>query len=128
MRYLLDTHSLIWFIIGDLQLSDRARQLMDDDNNELFLSIASMWEMAIKCSIGKLHLTQPFEKLFPAQLDTNDISVLSITVDHLKAVCYLPLHHRDPFDRLIVAQAQVEHLPLISADTILDSYGVQRVW
>src|ERR1041384_5433923 len=121
MRYLLDTHSLIWFISGDNQLSTRARQLMDDDSNELFLSIASLWEMAIKYSIGKLHLTQPFEKLFPAQMDANNIGVLSITVEHLKVVCYLPPHHRDPFDPLIVAQAQVERLPLISADSILDS-------
>ena len=128
MRYLLDTHSLIWFIGGDLQLSVHARQLMDDEGNELFISIGSLWEMAIKFSIGKLNLAQPFEKLFPEQLDNNSIEILDITVDHLKAVCYLPFHHRDPFDRLIIAQAQVERLPIISVDTVFDDYGVKREW
>ena len=128
MRYLLDTHSLIWFIGGDLQLSVHARQLIDDEGNELFISIASLWEMAIKFSIGKLNLEQLFEKLFPEQLDNNSIEILDITVGHLKAVCYLPFHHRDPFDRSIIAQAQVERLPIISVDTVFDDYGVKRGW
>jgi PIN domain nuclease of toxin-antitoxin system len=128
MRYLLDTHGLIWFLSGDARISAEARQLIEDDNNDLFVSIASLWEMAIKYSLGKLYLTQPFEVLFPAQLEANDIKVLDITIDHLQATCRLPLYHRDPFDRLIIAQAQVERLPLISTDTILDSYGVRRIW
>jgi PIN domain nuclease of toxin-antitoxin system len=128
VRYLLDTHSLIWFLSGDPQLSAIARKLIDDENNVLFINIASLWEMAIKFSIGKLNLGQPFEMLFPEQLNTNSIEMLDITVDHLKMVCSLPFHHRDPFDRLIVAQALVEHLPVISIDTILDSYGIKREW
>ncbi len=83
MKYLLDTHSLIWFIGGDAQLSPDARQLIDDEENELFISIASLWEMAIKFSIGKLDLGQPFEKLFPEQLQNNSIEILGITVEHL---------------------------------------------
>ena len=118
MRYLLDTHSLIWFLNGDDQLSDFARQLIEDENHELFISIASLWEMSIKFSLGKLNLGQPFETIFPTQLESNSIAILAITVEHLTAVCNLPFHHRDPFDRLIIAQAQVELLPIISTDRI----------
>ena len=128
MNYLLDTHSLMWFLSGDVQLSARARQLMEDEDNELFLSVASLWEMAIKFSLGKLTLEQSFEQMFPQQLDRNSISVLGITLDHLKAVCNLPFHHRDPFDRLIVAQAQVERMAVISTDAMLDRYGLNREW
>ena len=128
MRYLLDTHSLIWFIGGEPQLSAHARQLMDNETNELFVSVASLWEMAIKFSIGKLNLEQPFDEMFPEQLENNSIEILGITLDHLKAVCNLPFHHRDPFDRLIIAQAQVEQLPIISVDTVFDDYGVKREW
>ena len=81
--------------------------------------------MAIKFSVGKLELGQPFEELFPHQLENNSIEILAITVEHLKAVCSLPFHHRDPFDRLIIAQSQIEKLPIISKDTIFDRYGVK---
>ena len=128
MRYLLDTHSLIWFIEGDAKLSVRARQLIDDEANELFVSVASLWEMAIKFSIGKLNLGRPFAELFPEQLVDNSIEMLGVTVDHLWAVCELPFHHRDPFDRLLIAQAVVERLPIVSADVIFDRYGVRREW
>lgn len=128
MRYLLDTHSLIWFLSGDAQLSAHARQLMDDEGNELFISIASLWEMAIKLSIGKLMLGQPFEKIFPQQLKNNSIEVIDISIDHLKVVCNLPFHHRDPFDRLLIAHAHVEGLPIISIDAVFDNYGVKREW
>lgn len=128
MRYLLDTHSLIWFIGGEPQLSAHVRQLMDEEENELFISIASLWEMAIKFSIGKLDLEQPFEEMFPEQLENNSIEILGITIDYLKAVGNLPFHHRDPFDRLIIAQAQVEGLPIISVDAVFDDYGVKRQW
>lgn len=126
MRCLLDTHSLIWFIGGDTQLGVDARQLIDDEENQIYISIASLWEMAIKFSIGKLNLEQPFEEMFPEQLEINSIEILGITIDHLKAAASLPFHHRDPFDRLIIAQAQVEGLPIISADNIFDDYGVKR--
>lgn len=128
MRYLLDTHSLIWFIGGDDQLSVRARRVIEDESNELFISVASLWEMAIKFSIGKLDLGRPFEELFPSELEKNSIEVQSITVDHLKNVCNLPFHHRDPFDRLIIVQSHVEKLPIISVDAIFGKYGVKREW
>ena len=128
MTYLLDTHALIWFIEGDDQLSAHARRLMEDEVNELFISVASLWELAIKVSIGKLHLAQSFETLFPSQLETNSIEILSISVDHLKEVSGLPFHHRDPFDRLMIAQAKAEGIPIISVDAAFDAYGVQREW
>jgi len=81
MKYLLDTHSLIWFIGGEPQLSARARQLIEDEENELFVSIASLWEMAIKVSLGKLKLGQPFEMMFPQQLENNDIQILGVTLE-----------------------------------------------
>ncbi len=128
MKYLLDTHSSIWFITGDARLSAQARRLIDDEGNELWISVASLWEMAIKYSIGKLDLGRPFEALFPHQLKINSIEILGVTVDHLKAVCELPFHHRDPFDRLIIAQSQVEKLPIIGIDAIFDNYSIKREW
>ncbi|HEY0075040.1 MAG TPA: type II toxin-antitoxin system VapC family toxin [Abditibacteriaceae bacterium] len=128
MNYLLDTHSFLWFISGDAKLSPQARLLMEEENNRLFISIASLWEMAIKFSLGKLVLNQPFEQMFPAQLEANSIEILAITIEHLNKLSALPFHHRDPFDRLLIAQSLSEGLPLISADTIFDNYGVQRQW
>ncbi len=128
MTYLLDTHALVWFMSGDSQLSARARILIDDEANELYFSVAGLWEIAIKYSLGKLNLHRPFDELFPAQLELNSINVLDISVEHLKTVCKLPFHHRDPFDRLIVAQSVVENLPIISTDAVLDRYSVNRLW
>lgn len=128
MKYLLDTHTLIWFLTGDKKLSDKARYLIDNPDNRKFLSIASLWEIAIKVSLGKLALNKPFEKLFPEQLHFNRIEILDITVDNLIKLTSLPFHHRDPFDRLIIAQALVEGLPVIGADVIFDAYGINREW
>ena len=128
MKYLLDTHTLIWFLMGDKQLSDKARRLIDNPSNEKFLSIASLWEIGIKMSLGKLVLGKSFERLFPEQLHFNRIQILDITIDSLTKLTTLPFHHRDPFDRLIIAQALVERLPIIGADTAFDAYGISREW
>ena len=128
MKYLLDTHSLIWYLSGDARLSDHAFHLMENEENELFVSIASLWEMAIKFSIGKLNLDRPFEELFPEQLASNSIELLGITIEHLQIVGGLPFHHRDPFDRLLIAQALIESLPIIGMDEAFDRYGIQREW
>lgn len=128
MTFLLDTHALLWFLVGDAQLSTQARSVIEDENNELLFSIAGLWEIAIKTSLGKLTLSKPFEELFPQQLENNDIAVLSITVDHLRTLLDLPFHHRDPFDRLLIAQAKCDNLSLISADSALDLYGIRREW
>ncbi len=130
MRLLLDTHSFLWFIAGNPRLSDTARSLIEAPANSVLLSVGSLWEMAIKVSLGKLTLGQPFPTLIPQQLDLNGIELLGITTDHAAAVAMLPFppDHRDPFDRLIVAQARVEQLPLVSRDEVLDAYGIMRLW
>jgi PIN domain nuclease of toxin-antitoxin system len=128
MRLLLDTHAFLWFIMGSSNLSPSARAMIEDEANESFLSVASLWEMAIKVSLGKLTLSAPFDALIPQQLASNGIELLGIQVAHASVVSALPFHHRDPFDRLIIAQAQVERMPIAGADTAFDAYGVQRLW
>ena len=126
MKYLLDTHTVLWFLKGDKKLSDKARRLIDSPRNSKFLSIVSLWEIAVKVSLGKLVLDKSFERLFPEQLYFNRIEVLDITVDSLIKLTTLPFHHRDPFDRLIIAQALVEELPIIGTDAAFDAYGISR--
>ena len=128
MKYLLDTHTLLWFLMGDKKLSHKARRLIDNPDNKKLLSIASLWEIAIKVSIRKLVLDKSFERLFPEQLHFNRIEILDITVNSLTKLTTLPFHHRDPFDRLIIAQALVEKLPIIGTDAVFDAYGVSREW
>lgn len=128
MRLLLDTHAFLWFISNDPSLSSSAKASLEDENNDVFLSLASVWEMAIKVSLGKLSLPTPFEEFITEQLRINAIDRLPITVVHASAVVGLPFHHRDPFDRLLVVQAQTEGLTLVSRDTALDAYGIGRLW
>ncbi len=128
MKYLIDTHTLLWFLNGDQKLSDKSRHLIESPHNTKFLSIVSLWEIAIKVSLGKLVLDKPFERLFPEQLYFNRIETLDIRVNDLIALNTLPFHHRDPFDRLIIAQALVENIPIISTDTAFDAYGISREW
>ena len=128
VRYLLDTHTLLWFIAEDKQLSSSGQRLILDSSSEIFISTASLWEIAIKINIGKLALNKPFEQSFPDELDSHGIEILDITVDILVQLTTLPLHHRDPFDRLIIAQAIVEGIPIISKDEAFDLYDVKREW
>jgi PIN domain nuclease of toxin-antitoxin system len=131
MKVLLDTHAFLWFIGDAPELSEYARDLIEDDDTDLLLSTASLWEMAIKYSIGKLQLpdtSQPFDEQIDEQLATNRIAILPVKPDHVYAITTLPHHHRDPFDRLIAAQALCENLPLVSIDAILDAYNINRLW
>ena len=128
MPLLLDTHTFLWFIDGSPDLSAAARALIEDRANTSFLSVASAWEMAIKVSIGRLTLAEPLELLLPAQLDANGIALLPIELRHTLHVASLPFHHRDPFDRMLIAQSAVEKMPLVSVDAVFDDYGVQRLW
>jgi PIN domain nuclease of toxin-antitoxin system len=124
----MDSHAFLWFVGDDPQLSDTARNLIVDPANEVYLSLTSVWELTIKVSSGKLTLAQPPEQFFPEQLQRNDFQLLPISLSHATRVASLPVHHKDPFDRLLVAQSLIEPMPLISADAILDLYGVQRFW
>ena len=127
MRLLLDTHTFLWFIDDSPQLSQQGKALLEADN-ELWLSIASLWEITIKLRLGKLTVGMPIEVLMTEHLTRNAIDILPITVAHLIALSTLPLHHRDPFDRLLIVQAMVEQAHLVSADPAFDAYPVQRVW
>jgi PIN domain nuclease of toxin-antitoxin system len=126
MRPLLDTHSFLWFVMGNPRISTKIRERIE--NNENLLSIASLWEMAIKHSTGKLNFGLPFEVFIEQQLSVNNIELLNINLNHIAVVATLPFHHRDPFDRLIIAQAMVEYLPILSADSAFDAYPIERFW
>jgi len=128
VKLLLDTHSFLWFISGHTNLSTTARSLIEDTTNQPLLSVASLWEMAIKLSIGKLKLAQPFGELIPNQMEINGIELLPIDITHVAMVSELPFHHRDPFDRLLIAQAMIEQIPVVSADSAFDVYSVKRLW
>jgi PIN domain nuclease of toxin-antitoxin system len=128
MRVLLDTHTFLWFITGDPKLSASGEQIIIRGGNELLLSVASLWEIAIKVSIGRLPIPGPLDHFIPAQLRTNRIEVLPITAEHTFEVARLPLHHRDPFDRVMIAQAILERLPIVSADELFDRYAAERLW
>ena len=125
-RLLLDTHALIWFVSNDPNLPVSTRDKIESAD-DVFLSIASLWEMAIKLNIGKLPLQGNFEDIEP-QLSATGITILPITFADTVQFRYLPLHHRDPFDRILVAQAINHSLALISRDVAFDAYDLQRVW
>ncbi len=128
MKLLLDTHTLLWFVLGDASLSATARQLIEDADNSKFVSPASYWELAIKISIGKYALHEPYETFTDRAILQNGFQIVPIEPHHTAALTNLPFHHRDPFDRLMVAQAMVEGLILVSADSVLDAYPIQRLW
>lgn len=128
MRLLLDTHTFLWFIDGNPMLSSRALQLIKEVTNERLLSTASLWEMAIKLSLGKLTVPLPFTKLVAEHVYGNAIMLVSIAPEHLDILRTLPFYHKDPFDRLLIAQGLSENIPILSRDEILDDYGIQRFW
>jgi PIN domain nuclease of toxin-antitoxin system len=128
MRLILDTHSLLWFALNDPQLSAIATALIMDPVNEKLVSPASYWEIAIKISVAKYVLAQPYEDFMRTAIDRNGFHYLHIEPRHTAALISLPYHHRDPFDRLLVAQAQVEAIPIISCDATLDAYPITRLW
>ena len=128
MRFLLDTHSLLWFFSGDTQLSDRTRAIMEDINQTKLISLASVWEMAIKLSKNKLTLAIPLEDYINQKIQFQDYELLSIRLHHLNLISTLPFFHNDPFDRLLIAQAIADNLPILSCDVSLDAYKIKRIW
>jgi PIN domain nuclease of toxin-antitoxin system len=128
VKFIADTHAFIWFITDSEQLSPKAKTLLESPENERVLSAASIWEIAIKTSLGKLSFKKPLEQFLPEQLSLNNFQVLDISGEHALRVTGLPMFHRDPFDRMIVAQALVERLPILSNDKALDAYGTERLW
>ena len=128
MRLLLDTHTFLWFIGGSANLSNTARKHIENLLNERFLSVASLWEMAIKVSTGKLKLDLPFPELVQQQVEGNVIQVLGIQSEHLNVLASLPFHHRDPFDRLIIAQGLAEDIAVVGKDSAFEDYAVKLLW
>ncbi|ETR69857.1 MAG: PilT protein-like protein, partial [Candidatus Magnetoglobus multicellularis str. Araruama] len=125
---LLDTNSFLWFISGNEKLSIKARNFIEDFENELVLSIASLWEIAIKVSIGKLQLLKHFDILIPEKIEENEIEILNLELKHFSTMMKLPFHHRDPFDRIIIAQSITENISVITSDGIFEDYLVKVIW
>ncbi|SDB48093.1 PIN domain nuclease, a component of toxin-antitoxin system (PIN domain) [Desulfonatronum thiosulfatophilum] len=128
MNLLLDTQALLWFLLDDLRLSQKGRELMMRAERTVFVSPASLWEIAIKISLGKYTLPEPFEHFWNRQLQENALTLLPITLNHTSRIINLPFHHKDPFDRLLIAQSLEEQVPIVSSDAIFDAYGVHRLW
>jgi len=128
MRALLDTHTFIWWVIDDNRLSSTARNIIADPGNNLFFSAASAWEIVIKVRLGKLNLPEPPETYIPSRLSINRFESLPIQMNHALQVVNLPALHQDPFDRIIIAQSQVEKMPIITVDNKITQYPVDVIW
>jgi PIN domain nuclease of toxin-antitoxin system len=128
MRLLIDAHTFLWFVWDDLQLGTNARALIVNPTNQKLISTVTYWEIAIKVSIGKLDLGEPYRAFMHREINRNNFDILPVSVDHAAAVSLLPFHHRDPFDRMLVAQAIVEQIPIVSGDPAFDAYSITRLW
>lgn len=128
MKLLLDTHCWLWWFANDPRLGAAARDLVRDGENIVFFSAASSWEIAIKTSLGKLTLPEPAERHIPSRLNAAGMQGLAIEHVHALRVSSLPTHHRDPFDRIIVAQSQIEELPVLTTDENIAAYDVDALW
>lgn len=124
---LLDTHVFLWWVDDSPKLSERSRDIIADEHNEILFSVVSAWEIVIKVGVGKLSLTDPPDTFIPEQLSQNDMEILPMSLDHALRVHELPDHHKDPFDRLLVAQSLVEGIPVISADPGVSRYPVEVI-
>ncbi len=131
MTFLLDTHAFLWFVNNHRSLSTEARNTIEDRQSLIFLSIASVWEMAIKSSLGKLAVPMPHQSFVEREMSINEIAIFPASIEHAEIVANLPFPssgHRDPFDRLLIAQALAENIPVISGDAAFDQYPVERIW
>ena len=128
MKLLLDAHTFLWFVWDEAQLTNDAKALIVHPTNQKLISTATYWEIAIKVSIGKLDLGEPYRAFMHREIARNHFDLLHVSVDHAAAVSVLPLHHRDPFDRMLIAQAMVEQIPIVSGDRAFDAYPVTRLW
>jgi PIN domain nuclease of toxin-antitoxin system len=128
VRLLVDTHPLLWSVDNPSKLTVSAKIAMQDPSNERLLSAATVWELAIKLGQGKITLSMPYKQLMEKAIADLALDVLPITVDYADRQSTLPPHHKDPFDRLMIAQALVDGMSIVSADTAFDAYGVTRIW
>jgi PIN domain nuclease of toxin-antitoxin system len=128
VRLIIDTQVLIWWTNDVSNISNRVQDIIFDLDNELWFSLASIWEMQIKISLGKLDLPRPLPDIITTQIQENQIKILPIELSHVYTIGQLPLHHRDPFDRLIIAQSMTEKMPIASIDKAFDAYSIERIW
>ena len=128
MKLLLDTHVFIWWASEPNKLSQKALTLCENIENNLILSVTSVWEMQIKLQLGKLKVQIPLQELIESQQQTNNLQILSIDLEHVLELLNLPAHHNDPFDRLLIAQANVEKVHIITKDTVFSKYEVKLLW
>ena len=128
MKALLDTHAFLWWVLDDKRISVKAKRVIRRSESNLYVSAASIWEMVIKIRVGKLELPDPPLSFIEDQLKINHLNLLPITHGHAMNVHYLPLLHRDPFDRMLVAQARSENIPILSGDTEISKYDVEIIW
>ena len=127
MNLLLDTHAFIWFVEGSIELSQNAKDSILDTNNIKYISVASLWEMSIKVNQGKLSLKSPFESVMEDIIE-NDFILLNVNFEHLVENSKLPWHHRDPFDRLLISQSNIEGMTLVSRDSEFKNYTANIIW
>jgi len=128
MEILLDTQAFIWLCSDDHHLTKTAKKTFLNEKNSFFLSLASIWEMSIKSSLGKLKIRPSLERFILNELQENNIEQLPIQFQHIIKINSLPFHHRDPFDRLLIAQSKSEEFSILSCDKVFDDYGVKRIW
>jgi PIN domain nuclease of toxin-antitoxin system len=128
MRALLDTHVFLWWITDAPQLPPQVRDVIADGRNDLFFSAASCWEIAIKAQLGKLTLPARPDVFIAEQMASNAVQGLPVEASHALHVFHLPSHHRDPFDRMLIAQSQLENLPIITSDPLFSKYKVKTIW
>lgn len=128
MKYLLDTHTLLWIVTNDKQLSIKAKRYFLNKKNEIYLSMASLWEMAIKISLKKLKINQSLEEFCNEHIIGSNIKILDIKIEHLAKLESLKFKHRDPFDRMLACQCTEENMAIISKDKVFNKYSVKRIW
>lgn len=128
MNVLLDTHAFLWWVVDEPQLSNTAKAIIADQSNAIYVSVISAWEIIIKERIGKLILPEPPETYIPSRLASNQFISLNVQIQHVLQIATLPDHHRDPFDRLLIAQSQVENIPLLTVDHQIRQYSVNVIW
>lgn len=128
MRGLIDTSTFLWFISGNSRLSHTAKTFISEIENEIFLSVASLWEIAIKMSLGKLEVFMTYEHMLSKEIEDNEIELLPIEKRHLMELLGLPLYHRDPFDRMIISQGIAENLPILTCDRLFTDYPIEKIW
>ena len=128
MRLLIDSHVIVWWVDRDNLLSSDAHAAVADPSNDLLISAATIWEISIKTSLGKLSLSLAYRQWMDQAIQNLRAAILPVTVEYADVQAGLPQHHRDPFDRLIIAQSTVEQIPIVSSDPVLDDYGVNRLW